>query len=159
MFIWITAHSQTLQVLAPAAARFFGSTTAARFEHRQGVVSVRGRQAAVAFHYDHVTARRQKSQCTNASRYVTLHLCLGLVEFTINWHIYLLTIVYLSRLAKIAQTSNNSAVPRFVMPTRHPRRGGSCCIVWMDDWPICWQGAGAGRSSDPLQSQQQFLQR
>lgn len=44
---------------------------------------------AVAFYYDHVAARRQKGQCTNASRYVTLHLCLGLVEFTINWRIYL----------------------------------------------------------------------
>jgi hypothetical protein len=44
---------------------------------------------AVDWHYDHVTVRRQKGKCTNASHYVTLHLQLGSVQFTLTWRLYL----------------------------------------------------------------------
>ena len=44
---------------------------------------------AVTFHHDHVEQRRQKKHYTNASRYVTLHLQLGTVQFTLGWRLYL----------------------------------------------------------------------
>ncbi len=44
---------------------------------------------AVTFHHDHVEQRRQKKHYTNASRYVTVHLQLGPVQFTLAWRLYL----------------------------------------------------------------------
>jgi hypothetical protein len=44
---------------------------------------------AVGLHYDHVTQRRQKGKCTNASRYVSLHLQFGPVQFALAWRLYL----------------------------------------------------------------------
>jgi hypothetical protein len=44
---------------------------------------------AVTFHHDHVEQRRQKKHFTKASRYVTLHLQLGSVQFTLAWRLYL----------------------------------------------------------------------
>lgn len=44
---------------------------------------------AVTFHHDHVEQRRQKKHYTKASRYVTLHLQLGAVQFTLGWRLYL----------------------------------------------------------------------
>lgn len=44
---------------------------------------------AVAYQYDHVRPRRQKGHCTNASRYVTVHLQLGACHFTLTWRLYL----------------------------------------------------------------------
>ncbi len=44
---------------------------------------------AVTFHHDHVEQRRQKKQYTNASRYITLHLQLGPVQFALAWRLYL----------------------------------------------------------------------
>jgi len=44
---------------------------------------------AVAWHYDHVTVRRQKGQYTNASHYVTVHLQLGPAQFALTWRLYL----------------------------------------------------------------------
>jgi hypothetical protein len=44
---------------------------------------------AVALQYDHVQQRRQKGKYTNASRYVTLHLQLGPIQFTLTWRLYL----------------------------------------------------------------------
>ena len=44
---------------------------------------------AVTFHYDHCQPRRQKGKCTNSSRYVTLGLQLGPVQFVLAWRLYL----------------------------------------------------------------------
>lgn len=44
---------------------------------------------AVGLHYDHSVQRRQKGQCTNASRYVSVHLELGPVQFALAWRLYL----------------------------------------------------------------------
>lgn len=44
---------------------------------------------AVDWQYDHVTVRRQKGKCTNASPYVTLPLQLGPAQFTLTWRLYL----------------------------------------------------------------------
>jgi hypothetical protein len=44
---------------------------------------------AVGLHYDHVTQRRQQGKCTNGSRYVSLHLQFGPVQFTLAWRLYL----------------------------------------------------------------------
>ena len=44
---------------------------------------------AVTFHHDHVEQRRQKKQYTKASRYITLHLQLGPVQFALAWRLYL----------------------------------------------------------------------
>jgi hypothetical protein len=44
---------------------------------------------AVRFHFDHVRQRRQKDRYTNASRYVTVHVQLGPVQFLVNWRLYL----------------------------------------------------------------------
>jgi len=44
---------------------------------------------AVTFHHDHVEQRRQKKHYTNASRYVSLHMQLGPVQFTLAWRLYL----------------------------------------------------------------------
>jgi len=44
---------------------------------------------AVSLFYDHVVQRRQKGRYTNASHYVSLHLQLGLVQFTLAWRLYL----------------------------------------------------------------------
>lgn len=44
---------------------------------------------AVGLHYDHSVQRRQKGQCTNASRYVSVHLQLGSVQFALAWRLYL----------------------------------------------------------------------
>ena len=59
---------------------------------------------AVGLHYDHVTQRRQKGQYTNGSRYVSLHLQFGPVQFTLAWRLYL----------KRAQVNNSiaNAAPR-----------------------------------------------
>lgn len=44
---------------------------------------------AVTFHYDHSQPRRQKGKFTNSSRYVTLGLQLGSVQFVLAWRLYL----------------------------------------------------------------------
>lgn len=44
---------------------------------------------ATTFHHDHVKQRRQKKHRTNDSCYVTLHLQLGTVQFTLAWRLYL----------------------------------------------------------------------
>lgn len=44
---------------------------------------------AVTFHFDHCAARRQKGNFTNSSRYVTLGLQLGPVQFVLAWRMYL----------------------------------------------------------------------
>ena len=44
---------------------------------------------AVSFHYDHCQPRRQKGNFTNSSRYVTLGLQLGSVQFVLAWRLYL----------------------------------------------------------------------
>jgi hypothetical protein len=44
---------------------------------------------AVGWHHDHVESRRQRKQNTNASRYVSLHLQLGPVQFALDWRLYL----------------------------------------------------------------------
>lgn len=43
----------------------------------------------VGLHYDHVTQRRQQGHYTNGSRYVSLHLQFGPVQFTLAWRLYL----------------------------------------------------------------------
>jgi len=44
---------------------------------------------AVTFHYDHRQPRRQKGNFTNSSRYVTLGLQLGPIQFVLAWRLYL----------------------------------------------------------------------
>lgn len=44
---------------------------------------------AVTLQYDHCQSRRQKGNCTNSSRYVTLGLQLGPVQFALAWRLYL----------------------------------------------------------------------
>ena len=44
---------------------------------------------AVTLHYDHCQPRRQKGKFTNSSRYVTLGLQLGPVQFVLAWRLYL----------------------------------------------------------------------
>jgi hypothetical protein len=44
---------------------------------------------AVSLFYDHVVQRRQKGHYTNASHYISLHLQLGSVQFTLAWRLYL----------------------------------------------------------------------
>ena len=44
---------------------------------------------AVTLHYDHCQPRRQKGKFTNSSRYVTLGLQLGPVQFALAWRLYL----------------------------------------------------------------------
>ena len=44
---------------------------------------------AVTLHYDHCQPRRQKGNFTNSSRYVTLGLQLGPVQFVLAWRLYL----------------------------------------------------------------------
>lgn len=44
---------------------------------------------AVTFHYDHCQPRRQKGKFTNSSRFVTLGLQLGPVQFVLAWRLYL----------------------------------------------------------------------
>ena len=44
---------------------------------------------AVTFHHDQVEQRRQKKHYTNASRYVTVHLQLGSVQWALAWRLYL----------------------------------------------------------------------
>ncbi len=44
---------------------------------------------AVDWHYDHVIVRHQKGRCSKASHYVSVHLQLGPVQFTLNWRLYL----------------------------------------------------------------------
>jgi peptidoglycan/xylan/chitin deacetylase (PgdA/CDA1 family) len=44
---------------------------------------------AVTFHFDHRQPRRQKGNFTNSSRYVTLGLQLGPVQFVLAWRLYL----------------------------------------------------------------------
>lgn len=44
---------------------------------------------AVAFQFDHRQPRRQKGNYTNSSRYVTLGLQLGPVQFVLAWRLYL----------------------------------------------------------------------
>ena len=44
---------------------------------------------AVTLHYDHCQSRRQKGNFTNSSRYVTLGLQLGPVQFVLVWRLYL----------------------------------------------------------------------
>ncbi len=44
---------------------------------------------AVTLHYDHCQPRRQKGNFTNSSRYATLGLQLGPVQFVLAWRLYL----------------------------------------------------------------------
>ena len=44
---------------------------------------------AVTLHYDHCRPRRQKGKFTNSSRYVTLGLQLGPMQFVLAWRLYL----------------------------------------------------------------------
>ncbi len=44
---------------------------------------------AVTFHFDHCQPRRQKGKFTNSSRYVTLGLQLGPIQFVLAWRLYL----------------------------------------------------------------------
>ena len=44
---------------------------------------------AVTFHFDHCQPRRQKGNFTNSSRYVTLGLQLGPIQFALAWRLYL----------------------------------------------------------------------
>jgi hypothetical protein len=44
---------------------------------------------AVTFHFDHCQSHRQKGKFTNSSRYVTLGLQLGPVQFVLAWRLYL----------------------------------------------------------------------
>jgi hypothetical protein len=44
---------------------------------------------AVTFHFDHCQSRRQKGKFTNSSRYVTLGLQLGPLQFVLAWRLYL----------------------------------------------------------------------
>lgn len=44
---------------------------------------------AVTFHFDHCRARRQRGKFTNGSRYVTLSLQLGPLQFVVAWRLYL----------------------------------------------------------------------